>query len=82
MTQKLIIETKPNYYALAERLGYDEEEINEAHVLHEQGNETEREVFEAGERFKINGDESEAYIILDGYIYIYPTLSFRIQFIC
>lgn len=65
MTHKLIIETKPNYYELAERLGYNEEEINEAHVLHQQALETEREVFEPGERFKVNGDEREVYIVLD-----------------
>jgi len=70
VTQKLIIETKPNYYELAERLEYDEEEINEAHVLHEQGNETVKEILEPGERFSINGDKGEACIILNGNKYI------------
>jgi hypothetical protein len=72
MTQKLIVETTPLFHALAEKMGYDieNEEINEAHVLHQQAIETETEVFEPGERFRVKGDQRKVYIVLDDNKYI------------
>ena len=67
----LLIQTKPRFYPLALRMGYDIEngDINEAHVLHQQGIEIENEELEPGERFKLNTDERETYIITNGNQY-------------
>lgn len=72
MSQNLQVQIKPNFYALAIKMGYDIENgnINEAHVLHQQGIETEDTLLNPGERFKIDAEESDAYIIRNGNDYL------------
>lgn len=68
---KSFIQTKPRFYSLALRMGYDIEngDINEAHVLHQLGKEIENFEFSPGERFIIEDDKSETYIITNGNQY-------------
>jgi len=71
MLQKLLIESKPYYQDIAAQLGYDIDngDINEEHVLHQQGTDTEMLEFEPGVRFKVDEQVREVTIITNGNKY-------------
>jgi|GEM_PF-3522792 len=71
MQQSLLIEIKPCYSEMARSLGYDTEgvEINDDHVLVEQGSNTDFIEIKPGERFKIDTDKVEAVILTNGKKY-------------
>ena len=71
MQQNLLIEIRPSYSDMARSLGYDTEgeEINDDHVLVEQGSNTDYIEIKPGDKFRIDADKMEADIITNGNKY-------------